>query len=301
VSTQARPLQLDTGKRRETSNSLVALAWRRFRRHRLGVISIGVLLFVVVSALLAPVVRPKGYSAIDPRHRYEPPNAEYLLGTDEIGHDVFARLLYGGQTSLTVALVGAGITFVIGVGLGAVSGYYGGTVDIIIQRVVEVVAAMPAFIIILSFVAVYGANIYNTMIILGLFGWTGLCRFVRGQVLQVREMDYVLASRSLGGNAVHIILSHVMPNVTPYLAISVAFSFSGMILTETGLSYLGLGVQPPTPSWGNLVGGASSMFNLQERWWMWMPAGIAITLTVLSINFIGDALRDALDPSMVID
>ncbi len=301
MTTQTPPIQLKTDKISRKGDTLLSLSWRRFRRHRLGLISVLIFLLVVVSALLAPVVRPEGYSKIDPRNRYQAPSAQYLLGTDEIGHDVFARVLYGGLTSLTVALVGVSITFVIGVTLGAVSGYYGGTVDMVIQRLVEVIAAMPAFIIILSFVAVYGANIYNTMIILGLFGWTGLCRFVRAQVLQVREMEYVQASRSLGAGAIQIIFTHVLPNVAPYLTISVAFAFSSMILSETALSYLGLGVQPPTPSWGNLVGGASSMLNLQERWWMWMPAGIAITLTVLSINFIGDALRDALDPSMVIE
>jgi peptide/nickel transport system permease protein len=283
------------------TQSLTQMTWKRFRRHRLGVISTVVLLLVVASAVLAPVIRPEGFSKLDPRIRYQPPSADYILGTDGVGRDIFARLLYGGRTSLTVSVVAVSISFVIGVVLGAVSGYYGGWVDIVIQRLVEIVSAMPALIIILSFVAVYGANFTNTMIILGLFGWTGLCRFVRGQVLQIREMDYVLASRSLGGHGHHIILSHVLPNVVPYLTVSLAFAFSATILLETSLSYLGLGVQAPTPSWGNMVGDAGSMLNLRDRWWLWMPAGIAITLTVLSINFIGDALRDALDPHTSLD
>lgn len=303
MATQAREtktsrLRPDSGNR---AQSLTEMTWRRFRRHKLGVISVAVLTVVVVSAVLAPVIKPEGYTKLDPRYRFEPPSAEHIMGTDQVGRDIFARLLYGGQTSLTVSVVAVSISFVIGVGLGAISGYYGGWVDITIQRLVEIVAAMPALIIILSFVAVYGANIYNTMLILGLFGWTGLCRFVRGQVLQIREMDYVLASNSLGGGNLHIIMNHVLPNVVPYLTISLAFSLSGTILLETGLSYLGLGVQAPTPSWGNMVGEASSMLNLRDRWWLWMPAGIAITLTVLSINFIGDALRDALDPFTSID
>jgi peptide/nickel transport system permease protein len=283
------------------SLSLTQMTWKRFRRHKLGLISIAVLVIIIASAILAPVIKPEGYSKLDPRVRNQPPSAEYPLGTDSVGRDVWARLLYGGRTSLTVSVVAVSISFVIGVTLGAVSGYYGSWVDIVIQRLVEIVAAMPALIIILSFVAVYGANFTNTMIILGLFGWTGLCRFVRGQVLQIREMDYVLASRSLGGASRHIIMSHILPNVVPYLTVSLAFAFSATILLETSLSFLGLGVQAPTPSWGNMVGDAGSMLNLRDRWWLWMPAGIAITLTVLSINFTGDALRDALDPHTILD
>jgi peptide/nickel transport system permease protein len=278
------------------AESITQLSWRRFRRHRLALVSGLLLVLVLLSALLAPVLKPEGYSKIDPRVRYEAPSIEYPLGTDAMGRDVFTRLLYAGQTSLTVSVVAVSISFVIGVALGLISGYYGGVIDIFIQRLIEIVASMPALIIILSFVAVYGANLLNTMIILGLFGWTGLCRFVRGQVLQLREMDYVLASRSLGGRPAHIIMRHVLPNVIPYLTVSLAFAFSSIILLETSLSFLGLGVQAPTPSWGNMVGEASSVLNLRDRWWLWMPAGMAITITVLSINFIGDALRDALDP-----
>lgn len=295
MATQVQIVQLRRQAKVE-SQSLTEMTWKRFRRHRLGLISTVVLFIMIASALLAPVIKPEGYSKLDPRVRNQPPSAEYPLGTDGVGRDIWARLLYGGQTSLTVSFVAVSISFVIGVTLGSISGFYGKWVDIGIQRLVEIVSAMPALIIILSFVAVYGANFTNTMLILGLFGWTGLCRFVRGQVLQIREMDYVLASRSLGGGSRHIILSHILPNVVPYLTVSLAFAFSATILLETGLSYLGLGVQAPTPSWGNMVGEASSMLNLRDRWWLWMPAGIAITLTVLSINFIGDALRDALDP-----
>lgn len=300
MATDTKVIQLETTERRR-ADSLTAMTWRRFRRHRLSMISLLVLGLIVLSAAFAPVLKPDGYSKLDPRNRNQPPSAQFPLGTDGVGRDLLARVLYGGQISLTVGVIAVSISFAIGVSLGAISGYYGGWVDIVIQRIVEIIAAIPAFIIILSFVAVYGANITNTMLILGIFGWTGLCRFVRGQVLQVREMDFVLASRSLGGGTSHIILSHVLPNVVPYLIVILAFAFSSTILVETSLSYLGLGVQPPTPSWGNLVGEASSALNLELRWWLWMPAGIAITLTVLSINFIGDALRDALDPHTVIE
>ncbi|MBZ0303474.1 MAG: ABC transporter permease [Anaerolineae bacterium] len=296
-----KPIAQLRSQPRIEAQSLSEMTWKRFRRHRLGLVSVAVLALIVASAILAPALKPEGYSKLDPRIRYESPTAAHVMGTDALGRDIFTRLLYGGQTSLTVSVVAVSISFFIGVTLGAVSGYFGSWVDITIQRVVEIVASMPALIIILSFVAVYGANIYNTMLILGLFGWTGLCRFVRGQVLQIREMDFVLASRSVGGGNRHIIMTHVLPNVVPYLTVSLAFAFSSTILLETSLSYLGLGVQAPTPSWGNMVGDASSMLNLRDRWWLWMPAGVAITLTVLSINFIGDALRDALDPHTSID
>jgi len=283
------------------SESFLQMAWKRFRRHRLAIVSTMMLVFIVASAVLAPIIQPEGYSKIDPRVRNEPPSADHILGTDALGRDGLARLLYAGQTSLTVSVVAVGISFIIGMSLGVISGYYGGWIDLVIQRFIEIIASMPALMIILSFVAVYGANLMNTMIILGLFSWTGLCRFVRGQVLQVRETDYILASHSLGGRAYHIITKHVLPNVVPYLTVSLAFSFSSIILLETALSFLGLGVQAPTPSWGNLVGDASSMLNIRERWWLWMPAGISITITVLSINFIGDALRDALDPYTLVN
>jgi peptide/nickel transport system permease protein len=209
-------------------------------------------------------------------------------------------VLYGGRISLTVAAVAVSISLIIGVIFGLVSGYYGGRVDLLMQRVLEVMSAVPVLIIILSFVAVFGANIYNTMIIMGLLSWESLARLVRGQTLQVRAQDFVLAAQSIGATRRLIMINHVLPNVLPFVIVWLTFAFTGVILTETALSYLGLGVQLPLASWGNLVGAAGNLRDIQFRPWTWLPAGMMITLTVLSLNFIGDALRDALDPHALV-
>ena len=169
------------------------------------------------------------------------------------------------------------------------------------QRVLEVMSAVPVLIIILSFVAVFGANIFNTMIILGLLSWESLARLVRGQTLQVRAQDFVMAAQSVGATSRLIMFTHVLPNVLPFVIVWLTFAFTGVILTETALSYLGLGVQLPLASWGNLVGAAGNLRDMQQRPWVWLPAGLMITLTVLSLNFIGDALRDAFDTLYSID
>lgn len=285
----------------EASRSLIQLAITRFRRHKLAMVSVVVLGLILVLCLGAPLFAHYAPEFIDLRSRGQAPSSEHWLGTDSLGRDIWSRLLYGGRVSLVVALVAVGISLGIGVLFGLASGYYGGRVDLFMQRILEVMSALPVFFVILSFVAVFGANIYNTMIIIGLLSWEGLARLVRGQTLQVRAQDFVLAARSIGAPNRSIMLSHILPNVLPYVIVWVTFAFTGVILTETALSYLGLGVQIPMPSWGNLVGAAGNLREIQFRPWTWLPAGLMITLTVLSLNFIGDALRDALDPHALID
>ncbi|MEX1018951.1 MAG: ABC transporter permease [Litorilinea sp.] len=285
----------------EASRSLFQLAFHRFRRHKLAVISLGVLGVILLLCLGAPLFSQYAPEFIDLRARGEAPSSTHWLGTDSLGRDIWSRLLYGGRVSLIVALVAVGISLSIGVIFGLASGYYGGRADLVMQRILEIMSALPVFFVILSFVAVFGANIYNTMIIIGLLSWEGLARLVRGQTLQVRAQDFVLAARSIGAPGRGIMLNHILPNVLPYVIVWVTFAFTGVILTETALSYLGLGVQIPMPSWGNLVGAAGNLREIQFRPWTWLPAGLMITLTVLSLNFIGDALRDALDPHALID
>jgi peptide/nickel transport system permease protein len=201
---------------------------------------------------------------------------------------------------LTVAIVAVIISLFIGTILGLLSGFRGGWADLLLQRVGEIMSAIPTLFLIISFVAVFGANIYNTMIIIGILSWEGLARLVRGQTLQARAQDFVMAARSIGARDREIMLRHVLPTVMPFIIVWITFAFTGVILTETSLSYLGLGVQPPNASWGNLVGAAGNLRDIQFRPWTWLPAGLMITLTVLSLNFIGDALRDALDPHALI-
>jgi peptide/nickel transport system permease protein len=286
----------------ESTETLGTRAWARFRRHRLAIVSTVVLAAILLLVIAAPLLAPRGPTHLDVMSRYASPSSTYLLGTDRVGRDVWARVLYGGRVSLSVSLVITGILFTIGILAGAISGYAGGTVDVILQRTMEIVNAMPALIIVISIAALTGdPNIVVTMIVLGLLGWGEIYRFVRGQILSLREEDFVIAARSIGVSTRQIVLRHVLPNVVPYLIVQLAFSLPGAILTETSLSFLGLGVQEPTASWGNVVGAVRSLDNLEKRPWMWLPAGFLITLTVLCINFIGDALRDALDPRALIE
>lgn len=261
-----------------------------------------VLAAILLLVIAAPLLAPRGPTYLDVMSRYAVPSSTFWLGTDRLGRDVWARVLYGGRVSLSVSLVITGILFTIGIAAGAISGYAGGAVDVVLQRTMEIVNAMPALIIVISIAALTGdPNIVVTMIILGVLGWGEIYRFVRGQILSLREEDFVLAARSIGVTTRQIVLRHVLPNVIPYLIVQLAFSLPGAILTETSLSFLGLGVQEPTASWGNVVGAVRSLDNLEKRPWMWLPAGFMITLTVLCINFIGDALRDALDPRALIE
>lgn len=286
----------------EPTETLSSRAWARFRRHRLAIASTVVLAVILLLVIAAPLLAPHGPIYLDVMNRFASPDADHLLGTDRVGRDVWARVLYGGRVSLSVSLVITGILFTIGIVAGAVSGYAGGVVDVILQRTMEIVNAMPALIIVISIAALSGdPNIVVTMIVLGLLGWGEIYRFVRGQILSLREEDFVMAARSIGVTQRKIVLRHVLPNVVPYLVVQLAFSLPGAILTETSLSFLGLGVQEPTASWGNVVGAVRSLDNLEKRPWMWLPAGFMITLTVLCINFIGDALRDALDPRALIE
>jgi peptide/nickel transport system permease protein len=281
--------------------SLVQLVFDRFRRHRLALVSLIVLALILLLNMAAPLFARYEPTFIDAINRNQAPSMAHFFGTDPLGRDIWARVLYGGRVSLTVALVAVTISLGIGTSIGLISGFQGGRIDLLLQRLVEIMTAIPALFLIISFVAVFGANIYNTMLIIGLLSWEGLARLVRGQTLQVRAQDFVLAARSVGAKDRDIILRHVLPNVLPFVIVWITFAFTGVILTETSLSYLGLGVQPPQASWGNLVGAAGNLRDIQFRPWTWLPAGLMITLTVLSLNFIGDALRDALDPHALID
>jgi peptide/nickel transport system permease protein len=281
--------------------SLVQLVFDRFRRHRLATVSLVVLALLLILNWGAPLFARYDPNAIDALNRNQPPSAEHFFGTDAIGRDIWARVLFGGRISLSVALVSVAISLVIGTTFGLVSGFRGGQIDLILQRILEIMSAIPLLFLIISFVAVFGANILNTMLILGFLSWEGLARLVRGQTLQARAQDFVLAARSVGATDRSIMVRHVLPNVLPFIIVWITFAFTSVILTETSLSYLGLGVQPPQASWGSLVGAAKNLRDIQYHPWMWLPAGLMITFTVLSLNFIGDALRDALDPHALID
>jgi peptide/nickel transport system permease protein len=272
--------------------------WRRFSRHRLAVLGCVVLLILIFAAVTAPLVAPYPPHQIDVKALKQPPSAVHLLGTDGAGRDVLSRLIYAGRVSLSVGLIAAGIAISIGTVLGLISGFYGGRVDFWIMRLTDVMMTIPTLIIIITVVAAVGPSIYNIMIVLGVFGWPGACRLVRGETLSLRERDFSLAARCLGVPTRRIVFRHILPNVVAPIIVAGTFFVAGAILSEAALSFLGIGVQIPTATWGNMLTDAQSLTVLEQMPWLWLPPGLMITITVLSINFIGDALRDALDPRL---
>ena len=257
------------------------------------------LLLLAVAAIGAPIFAPQGPFAVDLRFYREPPSSAHYLGTDASGRDVWSRLLYAGRVSLSVGLVAVSIYTLIRVVLGAVAGYYGGWADSALMRLADIVLSFPMLIIIITMVSILGPSIYNVMLVIGLLGWPPVSRIVRGQFLSLRERDFVMASRTVGASNPRIIFRHILPNALAPVIVAATFGMAGAILLEAGLSFLGLGVQPPTPGWGNMLTDAQSLTVLESMPWLWLQPGVMIALAVLSINFIGDGLRDALDPHSV--
>jgi peptide/nickel transport system permease protein len=270
--------------------------WARFRRHRLALIGAVILIVLVALALAAPWVAGQDPNVVDLKAYRKPPTAAHLLGTDSSGRDVLARLLFGARISLSVGVVAVSVYTVLGLTLGAISGYYGGLVDSVIMRLADVVMAFPSLVLIITIASVVGPSIYNVMLVIGLLGWPPIARIVRGMFLSLRTREFVLAARASGVDNVRLIRLHMVPNVLAPVIVAATYGMASAILIEAGLSFLGLGVQPPTASWGNMLNAAQSISILEDMPWLWAPPGIMIAITVLSLNFLGDGLRDALDP-----
>jgi peptide/nickel transport system permease protein len=250
-----------------------------------------VLLFLV--AALAHLISPYDPSAVDTGIILRPPGAAHWLGTDELGRDVLSRMIYGARISLMVGFVSIGIATVVGVIIGAVSGYYGGITDEIMMRFVDVMLTFPVFFLILAVIAILEPNIVNVMIVIGLTGWMGVARLVRAEFLSIKERDFVVAVRSIGQRDALIIFKHILPNAMAPVLVSATLGVAGAILTESALSFLGIGVQPPTPSWGSIL--TEGKNYIEFAWWLSVFPGLAILFTVLGYNLLGEALRDALD------
>ncbi len=283
-----------SGAPRELSPRRLAL--RRFLRHRLAVVGAIALLIVVLAAVVGPLLLPYDPNVVDPLAIRQPPSADHLLGTDSAGRDVLARLLAGGRVSLLVGLTVALTATVIGLVLGAIAGFFGGWVDSVLSRITDVVLSFPTLIVVIIIVAFTGPSITTMILAVGLFEWPTAFRIVRGLVLSLRDQDSIRAVRGLGASTTHILVRHVIPSVVAPLTVVATILVAQAILLEAGLSFLGLGVPPPTASWGNMLNEAQSFTVLQSMPWLWIPAGCAIAITVLAVNFIGDGLRDASDP-----
>lgn len=280
----------------QTNQSPGRRTLRRFLRHRLAMFGLVALLLMTVLLVAAPWIAPYDYAAQDLARFREAPSVDHLLGTDSFGRDVLSRIIYGGRVSLSVGVIAVIIYETIAVVLGALAGYYGGKLDTVIMRLVDVVMTFPTLIIIIFLVTILGPSMYNVMLAIGILGWTGPTRLVRAQILSLREMDYITAAHGIGAPARRIILRHILPGVVAPLVVHATFGIATAILTEAGLSFLGLGVQPPTASWGNMMSDAKELVILEQMPWLWVAPGFCIMLSVLCINFLGDGLRDALDP-----
>ncbi|WP_338115232.1 oligopeptide ABC transporter permease [Oceanirhabdus seepicola] len=285
-----------TNDQENRSLSMGKMAFIKFKKNKLAIVGAVVLTLLVLFAVFAPLLSSYKIDDIDLYNISVEPSAEHILGTDEIGRDVFTRLIYGGRVSLGVGIFATLIQVFIGTVLGALAGYYGGIVDSVIMRIVDVIMCFPFFMIAVTIAAVIGPSVWNLIIIIAMLSWTSIARIVRAEVLALKEREFIEASRALGMNNYEVILKHILPNILSPILVSATLSIANSILTESALSFLGMGVRPPQPSWGNMLTAAQSMNTLKYEWWLWIPPGLMIFLTVLSINFLGDGLRDALDP-----
>ncbi len=268
---------------------------KRFCRHRLAVACLVILLGLILLAVFAPWIAPYGPTKISGGFS-KPPDAEHWLGTDQIGRDMFSRLLYAMRVSLLVGFLATVISTAIGVVLGLVSGYFGGWVDRVIMSFTDMVMSFPYILLVLVAAAIFEPGMWTMIIILGLVDWPGVARLVRGNVLSLRETNFCKSDVTSGMPGRYILFSEILPNTLAPVLVYATSVFAISILDEAALSFLGMGVQPPTASLGNILNGAQSITILTEKPWLWLPAGILIILLVMCINFVGDALRDALDP-----
>ena len=251
-------------------------------------------LFVV--SLAAPLIAPYDPNYIDLKSVLMPPSGEHLLGTDPLGRDVLSRIIFGSQVSLKVGFVAVGLATLIGLLVGALANYYGGWVDQVLMRLVDLMLCFPTFFLILAVIAILEPSIWNIMVVIGLTSWMGVARLVRAEFLSLREREFVMAARALGAGDARLIWRHLLPNALAPVMVSATLGVAGAILTESALSFLGLGVQPPTPSWGNIL--TAGKDNIEIAWWLSLFPGLAILATVMSYNLLGEGIREAVDPRL---
>ncbi|AJS60678.1 peptide ABC transporter permease [Paenibacillus sp. IHBB 10380] len=305
MSVDVTPLEMNVQVPVKAPASPWRLAMRRFVKNRLALMGLIILIFMFILSFAGPLLSPytlEDYSIAD---KNKAPSADHWLGTDKLGRDILLRTMLAGRISLTVGLVATSISVTIGATLGALAGFYRKGIDVVIMRIADIFMALPALPILIILGAVLsdlkvdsGQRIYFLMLIIGILGWTSLSRLVRGQILSLREMEFMQATEALGLRDRRKIFKHLIPNVVPIIIVSATLGVAGAILAESALSYLGIGVVPPTPSWGNMISAANNMIDFRKRPWLWIPPGMCILTTVVAINLIGEGLRDALDPKM---
>lgn len=271
-------------------------AWKRLLRNKLAVFGLILVTFFLFLAIFADVLAPYAYDKQYLQDANKGPSAQYLLGNDPLGRDILSRLIYGARVSMIIGLGSQIIVLLIGVPLGAIAGYYGGKIDLVLMRIVDVMYAFPTLLFVILLMTMLGAGMLNIFIALGLTSWVTICRLTRAQFLTLRQKDFVMAAESIGSPANRIIWRHLFPNALTPIIVAITFGIPTAIFTEAALSFIGVGISPPTPSWGQMVG--ESQKYLRSYWHMATFPAIAIGLTMLSFSFLGDGLRDALDPRM---
>ena len=289
-------LRIKEKAKQEKYVSLTEISFRKFKKNKLAVVGVFIILTLVLLSICAPLLTDYTISETDLFSIKLAPSSEHILGTDELGRDVFTRLLYGGRVSIIVGIASMTLQLVIGVIMGSIAGYFGGIVEKIIMRIIDIIMCFPFFVIAVSVAAIVGPGVKNLIIIIGLLMWPNIARIVRAEILSLKENDYIMAARAMGLSSFEIIKDHILPNIMSPILVASTLAIANGILTEACLSFLGIGVKLPEPSWGNMLIAAQNIGTLQREWWLWIPAGSLIILMVLSINFVGDGLRDALDP-----
>ena len=276
--------------------NISSIVFRRFSRNRLSLAALGVVVVIIFIALFASVVSPVNPTIIDVHNVLSPPSVAHPFGTDELGRDVLSRMIWGSRVSLKVGFVAVGLAILVGTLIGSIAGFYGGKVDALLMRFVDIMLAFPTFFLILAVISVLEPSIYTIMVVIGFTGWMDVARLVRAEFLTLKERDFVVAARASGAGNLRMIFRHILPNALSPVFVAATFGVAGAILIESGLSFLGLGVQPPNPSWGNIL--TSGKDNIEVAWWLSLFPGLAILTTVLSYNLVGEGLRDALDPRL---
>lgn len=267
---------------------------KKLLRNKFAVLGISIIALLLLAAFFAPVISPYGQSEQNLYQRLLPPSSEHFFGTDDLGRDVFSRMIYGSRISLAVGFISVFIILFIGTSLGIISGYFGGKTDSVIMRFTDIVLCFPTFFLILLIIAFLEPNIFNVMIVIGLTSWPGLARLVRAEVLSLKEREFISVAKMMGIDNLKIFAVHILPNIISPLIVYASLAIGGAILTESALSFLGLGVQPPMSSWGQIL--TSGKDYIYIAWWLSVFPGIAILTTVLAFNLIGEAIRDVFDP-----
>ena len=267
---------------------------QKILRHKLASWGLLIVLIMAFMAVFAPLLAPYDPSQIDYTRMLLPPSPEHIMGTDDRGRDVFSRMLYGAQISLLVGFVAVGISSVVGIFFGAIAGFYGGRIDALVMRFVDVMLAFPAFFLILAVIAFLEPSIYNIMVVIGLTSWMGVTRLVRAEFLRLRRQEFIMAAQTQGVSSPRLMWRYMLPNALSPVWVNVTLGIAAAILVESGLSFLGIGVQPPDASWGNIL--TDGKANIEIAWWLSLFPGLAILITVLGYNLLGEGLRDILDP-----